>query len=72
MMKRRPLPAKIRALPLEERAFLALRVAVRKAIRERLRAGLPVYVWKDGKVVDLAATKRPKRQRRRSARNSSR
>ncbi len=71
-MKRKALPARIRALPLEERALLALRVAVKKAIAERLREGLPVYVWKDGRVVDLSATKRKRGRRRRSSRNSSR
>ena len=40
-------------LPLERRALLALRAAVKEAIAERRRQGLPVYVWRDGKVVDI-------------------
>lgn len=72
-MKRKALPARIRALPLEERALLALRAAVKKAIAERLREGLPVYVSENGRVVNLAARKRPKgRGRRRPSKNSSR
>ena len=72
-MTRKPLPAKIRALPLSERALMALRVAVKKAIAESLREGLPVYVSENGRVVNLAARKRPKgRGRRRPSKNSSR
>lgn len=42
-------------LPLEQRALLALRSAVRKAIAERKRAGLPSYVWAKGKVAEIRA-----------------
>lgn len=42
-------------LPLAERAEMALKAAVEKAIRERARLGLPVFVWRDGKVVELGA-----------------
>ena len=43
---------------LQEDALIALQAAARRAIAENTRAGLPVYVWKDGKVVDLNARKR--------------
>jgi hypothetical protein len=46
---------KLLDLPLEERALLALKSAVKKAIAERSRQGLPVYIWSGGKVVELAA-----------------
>jgi hypothetical protein len=42
-------------LPLEDRALTALRVAVRKAIAPRHRLGLPVYVWRNGRVEELPA-----------------
>jgi hypothetical protein len=50
-------------LPLEERAEIALRVAVKNVIAERARAGLPIYVWRDGKVLEIS----PEELRQRSA-----
>lgn len=50
-------------LPIEERAEIALKVAVEKAIEENVRLGVPVYIWRRGKVVKLSA---------REARSSSR
>jgi hypothetical protein len=50
-------PKGLAALTFEQAATLALKSAVKKAIAERTRAGLPVYVWKGGKVVDLNAPK---------------
>ena len=47
-------PKKVLDLPLEERALMALRAAVKKAIADHLREGLPVYVWSNGRVVDLS------------------
>lgn len=32
---------------------MALKAAVRKAAAEHLRNGTPVYVWENGKVVDI-------------------
>jgi hypothetical protein len=55
-------------LPLDERALLALKAAVKKAIAERIREGLPVYVWANGKVVDLSAKKGRTTSRRASKR----
>jgi hypothetical protein len=41
-------------LPLEERAEIAFKVAVAKAIDEHARLGLPIYIWRHGKVVELS------------------
>jgi hypothetical protein len=38
-------------LPLEERALMALKEAVDEVIEDRIRLGLPLYIWRDGKVV---------------------
>jgi len=48
-------PQRVQELPLEKRALLALKAAVKKAIAERTREGLPVYVWSGGHVVDLSS-----------------
>ncbi len=40
-------------LPLHKRAEIAFKIAVAKAIDEHARLGLPVYIWRDGKVVEL-------------------
>lgn len=45
--------AKVLDLPLETRAEMALNVAVKKAIAEHARKGLPIYVWRDGEVVEV-------------------
>ncbi len=42
-------------LPLEKRAEIAFRGAVAKAIDEHTRLGLPIYIGRDGKVVELSA-----------------
>jgi hypothetical protein len=41
-------------LPLAKRAEIAFKIAVAKAIDEHARLGLPVYVWRDGGVVELS------------------
>ncbi|MGA9643855.1 MAG: hypothetical protein WBQ72_20830 [Terriglobales bacterium] len=41
-------------LPIEKRAEIAFKIAVAKAIDEHARLGLPVYVWRDGRVVELS------------------
>ncbi len=46
-------PANVLELPLEERAELALKAAVEKVIIEHARQGLPIYVWRDGGVVEI-------------------
>lgn len=47
-------PANVLELPLEERAEMALKVAVEKVIVEHARQCLPVYIWRDGAVVELS------------------
>jgi len=42
-------------LPLEKRAEIAFKAAVAKAIHEHTRLGLPIYIGRDGKVVELSA-----------------
>jgi hypothetical protein len=42
-------------LPMPERGLMALKVAAKKAIAEQAREGLPIYVWRDGKVVEIFA-----------------
>ncbi len=40
-------------LPIEKRAEIAFKVAVAKAIDEHTRLGLPVYIWRNSRVVKL-------------------
>jgi hypothetical protein len=42
-------------LPLEKRAEIAFKEAVEEVINEHARLGLPLYIWRDGKVVGLSA-----------------
>jgi hypothetical protein len=42
-------------LPLEKRAEIAFKAAVARAIDEHARLGLPVYIGRNGKVVELSA-----------------
>lgn len=48
-------PVNILDLPLEERALMALKEAVDEVIESRVRAELPLYIWRDGKVVAVPA-----------------
>jgi len=48
-------PADVLELPLLERATIALKAAVENAIEEHARAGLPMYIWRDGQVVAVPA-----------------
>jgi hypothetical protein len=50
---RKPSKAVLR-LPLNKRAEIAFKIAVAKAIDEHARLGLPVYIWRDGRVVELS------------------
>jgi hypothetical protein len=52
-------------LPIEKRAEIAFKVAVAKAIDEHTRLGLPVYIWRNSRVVKLSAPKTPSSSRRR-------
>jgi hypothetical protein len=38
-------------LPLLERAEMAMKAAMEQVIEEHIREGLPLYIWRDGKVV---------------------
>ena len=44
-------------LPIEKRAEIAMKVAVARAIDEHTRLGLPVYVWRNNKVVKLSSAR---------------
>jgi len=48
-------PPNVLDLPLIERAFMALKAAVEKVMEEHARTGLPIYIWRDGKVVEISA-----------------
>jgi hypothetical protein len=48
-------PPNVLELPLQERAAMAMRAAVEKVIEEHAREGLPLYIWRDGKVVAVPA-----------------
>ena len=49
------LPANILELPLAQRAEMALKAAVEKVVEEHARDGRPLYIWRDGKVVEVSA-----------------
>lgn len=48
-------PHSVLELPLAERGLLALKAAVEKVIEEHAREGLPLYIWRDGRVVAVPA-----------------
>lgn len=48
-------PKNVLELPLEERAEMALKAAVEKVMEEHAREGLPIYIWLDGRVVEVSA-----------------
>jgi hypothetical protein len=52
-------------LPLAQRALKALKAAVEKAAAEHAKAGVPMSVWRNGRVVRLS----PKRLRATAASN---
>jgi hypothetical protein len=47
-------PANVLELPLFERAEMALNAAVEKVWEEHAREGLPIYVLRDGKIVEVS------------------
>lgn len=47
-------PANVLELPLEVRAEMALKAAVEGVIVEHARLGLPIYIWRDGGVVEMS------------------
>jgi hypothetical protein len=46
-------PANVLELPLQERALMALEAAVERVWEEHARDGLPIYVLRDGKIVEV-------------------
>ena len=46
-------PPNVLNLPLEQRAEMALKAAAERVIVEHARQGLPIYIWRDGKVVEI-------------------
>jgi hypothetical protein len=52
-------------LPIEKRAEIAFKVAVARAIDEHTRLGLPVYIWRNSRVVKLSPNKTRNSSRRR-------
>jgi len=50
----RRVPKNILRLPLEKRAEMAFREAVDEVIDEHARLGLPIYIGRDGRVVELS------------------
>jgi len=48
-------PKRVLRLQLEKRAEMAFKQAVEEVIDEHARLGLPLYIWRDGKVVALSA-----------------
>lgn len=46
-------PPNVLELPLEQPAEMALKAAVEKVIVEHARLRLPIYVWRNGKVVAI-------------------
>jgi hypothetical protein len=44
-------PVNVLDLPVMERAEMAMKAAMEKVIEEHIREGLPLYIWRDGKVV---------------------
>ena len=50
-------PKSILRLSLQKRAELALHKAVQGVIREHARLGLPLYIGRNGKVVELSPSK---------------
>jgi hypothetical protein len=46
-------PTNVLELPISERGLVALKQAVKKTIDQHAREGLPIYVWRDGKVTEI-------------------
>ena len=46
-------PPNVLELPIAERGLMALKGAVEKVIEEHARQGLPIYLWRDGRVVEV-------------------
>lgn len=49
--RHRKMSAKIKHMSLQDKAFEALKEAVREVVREHKRTGRPLAVWQNGKAV---------------------
>ena len=58
-------PANVLDLPLEERAEIALKAAVEKAIADHVRKGQPIYIWRNGEVLEIRPDEVPGNGRKR-------
>lgn len=47
-------PKNVLELPLEVRAEMAMKAAVEQVIVDHARLGLPIYIWRDDKVVEMS------------------
>jgi hypothetical protein len=47
-------PANVLELPLEEPAEVARKAAVEKVIAAHAREGLPIYIWRGGRVIEMS------------------
>ena len=47
-------PKNVLELPLEVRAEMALKAAVEQVIVDHARLGLPIFIWRDDKVVEMS------------------
>jgi hypothetical protein len=56
-------PPDVFELPLLERAALAMKAAMEGVVEEHLREGLPLYIWRDGKIVAVPAEEFRKKSR---------
>jgi hypothetical protein len=53
-------PANILEVPLAPRAEMTLKAAVEKVVEEHMRDGQPLYIWLDGKVIEVSAQGTPR------------
>ena len=51
-----------------EETLRALRRAAKRALELGLQTGTPVYVWKEGRIVDLTKEQRPAKKPKRTSR----
>ena len=47
-------PTSLLRLPIEKRAEIAFKEAVKEVVEEHARLGLPLHIWRDSKVVELS------------------
>ena len=48
-------PQQVLAMPMEVRAEIAMKAAVAKIIVEHARDGRSIFIWRDGKVLEVTA-----------------